>query len=435
MRRLSSMVLALAMVLSITLPSRAELFKNFKTEGSLELLTMGVNNGTDRNSAADDYRSEMQTRVMLGGTWDLLDDVHAKLLLRKNNRLYGNSGESTQDVQDNVFLDNAYAKIDKVFGHVDVTFGRQFYGQGDDLVIYFGPNADDLLSVNSLDTFRVDSDIMNVAKVTGIFAKRNEVGTINPTPTDINANADTDIYGAEVGTDKVIPKGNLAAYYYVQNQKNGGSTTTPTNGNNTLNVYGLRAKGDVPVLTGLTYQAEGIANGGRNATTNVAPGDNQGYTGSAYLLGLNYVKELNSMPVRASGEYGRGTDNFQAINAGKRFGIIWGQQSTYGPSTLNRNSSTGLNNLKVFDLGVGVNPLPKLGVDVAYYNFNYDAYTTNTALSAGQEWDLTLSWKHSENVLLDVKAASFQEGQALKNGGGTPTNPITYIGSDIKIKF
>jgi len=58
-------------------------------------------------------------------------------------------------------LDNAYVKIDKVFGAVDLTIGRQFYGDPNDLVIYFGPQNDDILSVSAVDLFRADASIAN----------------------------------------------------------------------------------------------------------------------------------------------------------------------------------------------------------------------------------------------------------------------------------
>src|SRR5690242_14163342 len=91
-KKLASLSLALALVYSISLPARAELLKNLKTDGSIETRSFGIDNETDRNSTANDYRGETRTRLMVGGSFDLLDDVHGRILLVKNNRVYGTGG-------------------------------------------------------------------------------------------------------------------------------------------------------------------------------------------------------------------------------------------------------------------------------------------------------------------------------------------------------
>jgi len=428
-RKLLSLSLALALVYSISFPARAELLKNFKMDGSIETRSFGINNESDRNSNADDYRSETRTRLMLGGSFDLLDDVHSRIQLLKNNSVFGSNGtgqgESLNTVQDNIDVVNAYVKIDKIFNHVDLTAGRQYYGRSDDLVIYYGANNDDILSVQSLDAFRADADIAGVAKVQGIAGKIADNGVNSSDPL---VNSDTDVIGAEVNTDKVIPRGNLAAYFYDREIKGPG-----VKGNDNLEVYGLRAAGDL--VLGLSYSAEGILNGGRNSTL-TTPGNNKGYDGNAYLLALKFNKDFTDMPVRAGAEYGRGTDNFQAISAGKRFGIIWGEQTTVGPAT-SMPQTTGLADLKVADLSVGVNPIKKLGVDLSWYRFMADGRSTlvGNRTSIGTEYDLVLSWKHSENVALEVNAADFHVGDALQNAAPTGTSPITRLGADVKIKF
>jgi len=51
---------------------------------------------------------------------------------------------------------------------------------------------------------------------------------------------------------------------------------------------------------------------------------------------------------------------------GARFGLIWGEQSNFGPSTINRgtfgNAGAGLSNLQVYDAGIGINPIAKLAL-------------------------------------------------------------------------
>lgn len=429
MKQLSSYILSLALVLSISLPGRAELLKNFKSDGSIQVRSFGINNETDRNSRADDYRSESRTRILVGGSFDLLDDVHARVELGKNNRLYGQAGENANSVQTALAVTNANVKIDKVFGRVDLTMGRQYYNNPNDLVIQYNPNNDDILSIGALDAFRADASLGDWGKLVTIFGKTAEGTATSATAPagPSNSNSDTDVFGGEISSDKLVPQGNLAVYYYTNKAKGAGTT-----GNNTLNVYGARLHGQI--IGGLGYEAEGIGNGGRNHSVANQPG----YDGSAYLLALKYGANVGEYPVRARAEYGRGSDNFRAISAGRRFGIIWGQHSAgTGPSTLNSVGGPGLSNLKVFDAGAGIScPKTKLGLDLAWYRFQYDANLGGVGTSAGTEYDLVLSYPHSDNVSFEVSAASFQPGDAIDNiDGGGSRSPVTRLGADVKIKF
>jgi len=205
-------------------------------------------------------------------------------------------------------------------------------------------------------------------------------------------------------------------------------------GNNTLNVYGARLSGDI--IGGLGYSAELDANSGRN---NIAAGQ-PAYHGDEYSLGLKYGNQVISLPVRAKLEYARGSDDFAAIAPGRRYGIIWGEFTDVpgDPSTVNRGTNPnapGLSNLNVLDAGVGVNPIPKLGIDFNAYRFQYDAHLGGVGTSAATEYDLILSWKHSDNVSFDINAADMQVGNALQTISGGKDSPVTELGADVKIKF
>src|SRR6185312_82472 len=91
----------------------------------------------------------------------------------KNDRTWGNTnlngaspatkggtGGNSQDlntIQNNLFVDEAYVKIDKLFGALDTTIGRQFYGESGDLVIYYGPKYNLYgMPITALDAGRFD---------------------------------------------------------------------------------------------------------------------------------------------------------------------------------------------------------------------------------------------------------------------------------------
>lgn len=423
LRKLASLSLALALVYSISLPARAELLKNFKTDGSIEVRTFGIDNETDLNGTADDYRSETHTRILVGGNFDLLDDVHSRVQLRKNNRVYGGGAENGNTVQSNVIVDNAYVKIDKVFGRLDLTFGRQFYGSSDDLLIYAGLQPDDLLSVTALDLVRADAEIGKWAKVQAITGKIADTGATGAT-----GNSDTTLWGFEANSDKVIPMGNVTLGYYTRQVKKQATGLNGTD-NNTLNALDIKANGDI--IAGLGYYGQFVQNYGRNAGTT-----RQANNGTAYLLGLNANHSFSKMPVRGHVEYGRGSADFASIAAGKRFGKIWGEQTSVGPSTLNGVGGAGLTNLKVVDAGIGTQcPITKILFDLNWYRFMYDRATASGKSSAGTELDLVLGYKHSDNVTFEASVARFFVGDALQNTGVTPTSPITRLGADVKIKF
>jgi hypothetical protein len=158
MKKLLGSTLALALFLPAG--ASAELLKNFKLGGQLDVQTTSARNiadfqtlanhaggGSGPGVAADnnDRIGNAFTRVMLKMDWDLLDDVHARTTLVKGSsshgtlRPYGNNQESLQTVQNNTFVEEAFVKIDKLFGSADFTLGRQFYGEPGDLVIYYGP--------------------------------------------------------------------------------------------------------------------------------------------------------------------------------------------------------------------------------------------------------------------------------------------------------
>src|ERR1700674_778151 len=112
LKQIASLSFALALVYSISLPARAELLKNLKTDGSIETRSFSIDNETDRNGSTNDYRAETNYRLMLGGSFDLLDDVHGRLLLARTPLQGGTAGSSVETVEATTLFQNANVKID-----------------------------------------------------------------------------------------------------------------------------------------------------------------------------------------------------------------------------------------------------------------------------------------------------------------------------------
>ena len=144
------------MALAVVLPAvaNAELLKNLKVGGQLDVQTTAARNvldfatrpntvaGNTPLAANNDRIGHAMTRVMLKMDWDLLDDVHSRVTLVKGAaattaagqaRDYGQNAEDLNTIQTNTLLQEAFVKVVKLFGFADFTLGRQFYGEPGDL--------------------------------------------------------------------------------------------------------------------------------------------------------------------------------------------------------------------------------------------------------------------------------------------------------------
>ena len=140
----------LAVVAFASSMASAELLKNFKYDGKVEVNAYNATNTNDFNSKTKDAWSDVQTRVQLNAGFDLNDDVNAVVSVVKNNRNYGNNPESAttntaigtanDGILGNIFFEQAYLNLKGVLG-IDHKLGRQYYGNEGDLVVYYGPTG------------------------------------------------------------------------------------------------------------------------------------------------------------------------------------------------------------------------------------------------------------------------------------------------------
>lgn len=453
MKKLLGSTLALAIFLPAA--GHAEMLKNLKVGGSLEVNAVSANNVTDFNTAKYDHVDTIQTRLMLNADWDLLDDVHAKVTLNKNNRTYGNAkGEDLNAIQTNVTAEQAYVKIDKLFGGLDTTLGRQFYGDPGDLVVYFGPRNDYGLTVTALDGGRFDWNGEKVG-VTALVAKEAGASTL-ATGKD---SGDKNLMGLVV---HVKPMDSLSggAYVYGQNTINSGSqANTGVIGNDHLYIAGLKAK----LAMGGAWVAAEIAKDfgdNRTVTTNGAYTFAGNYTGWAGKLDAGYKADLQDIGALAGwGEIGVGSGgqtanrNFTAIAGDYRPGGIYGRFWSGANTTKLGNGSLGnldngtLSNRVIVGVGVKATPaaLSKLTAGLSWWNYraqNESALNNGAGLPGpqgnvflGNEYDLDLTWKHSENVSVSAGVGDLQPGRAVIASNGPAVSPATLCYADFAIKF
>src|SRR5438309_11799273 len=111
MKKLLGAVLAAALLFPPGQAS-AELLKNLKVSGQLDIWTDSADNVTDfvtRGAGNHDHLGTAETRTLLNMQWDLLDDVHANVTLRKNDRAWGTVGDGGQGAGGNQALVGAPA--------------------------------------------------------------------------------------------------------------------------------------------------------------------------------------------------------------------------------------------------------------------------------------------------------------------------------------
>lgn len=456
MKKLLGAVLGLALMIPSG-PVSAELLKNLKVDGQLDVLAVSANNVTDFNTGAYDHIGDAQTRLLLNANWDLLDDVHSVVTLRKNDRTYGTGSQTLFGVQTVVFLDQAYFKVDKVFGAIDTTLGRQFYGEQGDAVIYFGPK-DYLygLGVTALDTARFDWN-GNWVGVTGLVGKLAD-------PTAQGAGLQSAANSVDLRGLRASFKGNDmlsgSAYLYNQVTHNTGAAGSfagagnqpPANKDDYLYVLGAKGKFS---MAGAWVKAEVDKNFGQNrpAAAGVFGG---AYTGWEFLFDLGYKANIpNVVTLTPWFQFGDGSGGqtanrvFTPIAGDYRPGGIYGlfaptatTPATLGSATnLGTVSSSSLSDRVIWGLGLKATPagLAKLTTGIAWYDYHYQTLGDGNALGTpagangnkhiGDEVDLNASWAHSDNVSFGVGIGTFQAGGAIANASNS--NPATHANNPV----
>jgi hypothetical protein len=444
--------------------ANAELLKNFKFNGSVEMDATSARNVQEFDTSQVDRIGAAQTRVMLGLGWDLLDDVHSKVSLYKNDQVYGqtagnagpNGEQSLNDIQSAVLVSQAYFKIDKVFGYVDSTFGRQYYGDPGDLIAYYGPKYDQYgMNVTSIDGAK-----FAWAGET-VYAAGLAFRPLNPVSPAVNTignsggglNGQQDILALMAGNKD---NGNVDGKVSLWNQKTHITQGAASGANDNLYIAEVKVKGKA---AGAYASVEVGYDFGENRNS----GNDSRYDGKAVLADLGYQAEVEQIGAahpwaQLGWGSGNGTtspgshnEDFQSIATDYRPGAIYGRFDhtaalKFAGDGSGNISSNGLCNRKLWGVGVKATPkaLQKLTVGGAYWDFNLDKLVDNTLLLSsgpnaagnrhiGSEIDVTGEWKHSENVSFLGTIGDFHPGGLLKNIGGD--DPAFMASLDVTVKF
>ena len=160
-------LLGLLLVMTLAWPVSANVLDNVDVIGEIEAIGAENNLG---NAAANGAAS----RVMAGLSAELTEDVRANVQFVYNTLWDGTeTGNSLQNYWNEVYLAEANIVLSNLFDCFEVTVGRQFYGDENSAVMYFGPRHGYMAAlqapVSSLDAAKLtySDDFKTVTLIAG----------------------------------------------------------------------------------------------------------------------------------------------------------------------------------------------------------------------------------------------------------------------------
>lgn len=191
-------LLGLLAVAAILWPAAAsaEVLKNVDLIGEVQVIGSDV-----RQNQAKAYNSGTNARALAGLSFDLVEDVRANLLFQYayswgDNNLNNNGFDNAKGMK----LAEANVVLSNLFDCFEATIGRQFYGDENSAVMYFGPNhynAEGLGYASTLDA--VKFNYYDDVKSFTILAGKVNTYTLDATTGDEKTlDANTAIYGADL---------------------------------------------------------------------------------------------------------------------------------------------------------------------------------------------------------------------------------------------
>ncbi len=407
MKKTLTLIAAVAFINSV---ASAELLKNFQHKGTIEVNAYNINNA-DFDKDNDDKEGDVDTRFMLDLTFDFNNDVSGVVSIVKNNRQWGTGSEDLNTIKNNLFVEQAYLNLKGVMG-MDHKIGRQYYGNPNDLVIYYGPKMWPYMTNMPVDALDAWTGVYKYKDwtFTGLLGKINRN----------NNNMGENLSGIDIKTK--LDRFNLNAYYYYKVD----NTQTPAA--DKIGLFGLRANWECMFLKDLILGIE--AN--KNTDTNQ---NHKEYKGYAYKLNADYKFDLaGKLALMAEYAYLSGQDSstdikeYTSINDDYRPGII------KGGGRLNNNYVNNIGTgYKGLHFGANWTPsaLEKLNIAATYYNMKVAEKNSGYKDTIGNEVDIVATWNHSENVSLKGYYAMFMP----EKDNVAKDDAQTAIGAAFVVKF
>ncbi|MBE6421612.1 MAG: hypothetical protein E7027_05775 [Elusimicrobium sp.] len=379
-------LLGLLLALAVAFPASADVLKNVDLKGEIQTIASDVHHNPGKV-----YNAGTNLRVLAGASFDLVEDVRANLLFAYGNTWGqasdGEYGSTLNHYWDSVLLAEANVVLSNLFCCLEATVGRQFYGDEDSAVMYFGPNHynSEFNGYRALDGVKVaySDDFKTFTLLAG--------NIIYDSPTE-----ESEIYGADLKlnlTDSL--KWQVYGYDFkdVYGDKNGG-------------FYGTKF---TFAPEAVTLAAEYARNFGGDRLV-------KEHKDTGYLVKADAALNLEAVTPRFAFVYTNGFLGFGNYTPGLLFGDV-----PVGPGIYVLTRS-----LRLFNVGVDYN--------VGKWTFALDGFSfqeREAHHSATLEADLTAKYAHNEYVELFAGVGYAKYGHA-KADFGQKDNTKGQLGMLIK---
>jgi hypothetical protein len=489
MRKIAALAVSLFLIGTQTVKAEGLLgISKITTDGSLEVLGASANNESDFNGKVNDRRGDTITRVRVGMDADVADDVSARVEVVRNSKdnstsaapadmtTYGNANRPTslQNELDLIRIQNAYVEL-KDFLYTDsVRLGRQYGGRKGDLLVYYGPNEDDAMSVNALDALQVQKQIGKVDAlfVTGkAYSTRGVPGSGTDTAandTAVGTNGDINVTYLTLSSAKMIQDIRLPLEIGIYQGRATGNGRY-SGDERTLMIYDFRA-GYGFLNDALNVGGEYAMNGGQDddPSGTIPPPNPQTkgkYKGSAYVLKGDYAiapqgLDFKAIYANSSGNnpsssspndkaFHDGGDLFNAASNDFHYGEILSNDNTLaaaGYSFGHAGLGTGQYGPGLNIIGLGAKYTPanllngKTTYSLDYYTVKANKVAAGANKKIGNEIDLAVVYRHSRAITATAGYAMLSPGTGLASGfapnpGSVQTDKVTKLYAKLSIKF
>ncbi len=403
-------LLGLLLAAVIAFPASAAVIKNVELTGEIQTIASTTRHGgIETSNYSHAYNASAKTRALAGFSFDVVEDVKANLLFQYaynwGDHNYTNNGF---DSAEGMRLVNANLVLSNLFCCLEATIGRQFYGEDNSPIIYFGPNhynAEGMGLASALDavTVRYSDDFKTFTLIAGKVADLTQ-GFYARMMDDDAVAVRSSIFGADLKlnltdalTAQVYGYDFVNAQMYYADEPAGAITDDKHMG-----IYGAKLGLDTEAFRMSAEYARNFA-------------------------GHRLVKEHHDAPYMVKGDIAADIEAFTArgtfVYAKEGFlswgnyapGLMFGHPvSTFGYQMNIFNIWTDDEDpagLRMFNVGFDVRPSEKWTVSLDGYSFQ-NRFGRH---SATYEVDLTAKYAYNEYVEMFGGFAYAKHGYRLKN--------------------
>lgn len=387
----------LAAVVLFPVAANADVLQNVNLKGDIQTIASDVNHNNVAPLPA--YNSGTSARVLAGLSADLVEDVTANLTFQYAN-VWGNDdarGETVNTYWNRIRLVEGNVVLHNLFCCLEATVGRQFYGEEDSAVMYFGPNhynAEANGYTRSLDAAKVTyADDVKAFTVIAGRTNRTALGNTPVFDTYSFFGADFKLNLTDTFTAQVYGYDVRDAYMH------------DGDADQNAGFYGAK----------LTFNPEAFRLSAEYARNFGGDKLVREHKDTGHMAKVDIAVDVDAFTVRGAGMYAN--ENFFALG-------------NYTPGLLVGHPLAGqiydysVDGVTLFNLGFDMKPADKWTVSLDGYSFQDHRLKHSATLEA----DLTVKYDHNEYVQLFAGAGYAK----YTSWDGTDFNKANYAKDNVK---